>query len=112
MNTTKIIEAVNSNRFKQIISDYKTKIKVSPHALDHLSDAQRKLFKEEELIDILTKETPRGVGLQKNGRYAAFFRKKEGYIRIILELKEDRLEIITFINTDTMPNLNRLESQK
>ena len=108
MNTTKIIEAVSINMFKQIISNYK--IKISPHALDHLSDAQRKVFKEKELIDILTKETPNGVGLQKNGRYAAFFRKKFGYIRVILELKEDRLEIITFINTDTMPNLNRLQN--
>lgn len=112
MNTTKIIEAVSTNGFKQILSNYKNKIKVSPHALDHLSDAQRKVFKEEELVGILAKETPKGVGLQRNGRYAAFFRKKWGYIRIILELKEDRLEIITFINTDTMPNLNRLESQK
>ena len=112
MNTTKIIEVVSSHRFKQILSNYKNKIKVGPHAVDHLSDAQRKVFKEEELIGILTKEPPRGVGLQRNGRYAAFFRKKEGYIWIILELKEDRLEIITFINTDTMPNLSRLEGQK
>ena len=112
MNTTKIIEEVSINRFKQIIFDYKTKIKVSLHAIDHLSDAQRKVFKEEELIDILTKETPKGVGLQRNGRYAAFFRKKSGYIRIIFELKEEHLEIITFINTDTMPNLSRLEGQK
>ena len=41
MNTTKIIESVSIPRFKQIISDYKTKIKVSLHAIDHLSDAQR-----------------------------------------------------------------------
>ena len=42
--------------FKQIIFNYKTKIKVSSHALDHLSDGQRKIFKEEELINILTKK--------------------------------------------------------
>ena len=112
MNTTKIIESVSIPMFKQIIFNYKTKIKVSPHAIDHLSDGQRKIFKEEELIIILTKDTPNGVGLQKNGRYAVFFRKNIGYIRIIFELKEDRLEIITFINTDTMPNLSRLEGQK
>ncbi len=112
MDTTKIIESVSIHRFKQIISGYKSKINVSPHALDHLSDAQRKVFKEEDLINILLRETPRGVGLQGNGRYAAFFRKKWGYLRIIFELKSDRLEIITFINTDYMPNLKRLEDKK
>lgn len=113
MNTTKIIERIPLNRFKHLLSKYKTKIKVSPHALDHLSDAQRKVFKEEELIEILTKENSKGVGLQRNGRYAAFFKRKEGYIRIIFELKhEDLMEIITFINTDSMPNLKRLGDKK
>ena len=112
MNTTRIIESVSFRRFKQILSKYKSKIKVGPHALDHLSDSQRKVFKEENLINTLLRETPRGIGLQRNGRYAAFFRKKFGYLRIIFELKSDRLEIITFINTDYMPNLKRLEYKK
>ena len=112
MNTTKIIEVVSISRFKQIISEYKSKIKVSPHALDHLSEAQRKVFKEEDLITTLTRENPRGVGLQRNGRYASFFRRKKGYLRIIFELKTDKLEVITFINTDYIPNLKRLEGKK
>lgn len=112
MNTTKIIESVSIQRFKDILSKYKSKIKVGPHAFDHLSDAQRKLFKEEDLIRILTRENPRGIGLQRNGRYAAFFRRKEDFLRIIFEVKKDRLEIITFINTDYMPNLKRLEDKK
>ena len=106
MNTTKIIEHVSVERYKKIISGHK--IRVSYHALDHLSDAQRKIFKEEELIFTLTKESPRGVGLQKNGRYAAFFRRKENYLRIIFEIKLKKLEIITFMNTENMPNLKRL----
>ena len=112
MNTTKIMESVSIHRFKQIIFKYKSNIKVGPHALDHLSDAQRKVFKEEDLINILSRENPRGIGLQRNGRYAAFFRRKEGYLRIIFELKSDRLEIITYLNTDTIPNLKRLEGRK
>ena len=112
MNTTKIIESVSVHRFKQIISKYKPKIKVSLHAFDHLSDAQRKVFKEGDLINSLTRENPRGIGLQRNGRYAVFFRRKEGFLRIICEVKKDRLEIITFINTEYMPNLKRLEDKK
>ena len=112
MNTTKIIESVSIQRFKDILSKYKSKIKVGPHALDHLSDSQRKVFKEEDLINILLRETPRGIGLQRHGRYAVFFRRKEGFLRIIFEVKKDRLVIITFINTDYMPNLKLLGDKK
>ena len=112
MNTTKIVKDVNLEEFKDIISKYKDKIEINPHALDHLSDAQRKVFKEQELLNTILNENPRGIGLQRNGRYAAFYRRKWGYLRIILELKDPKLEIITFINTETMPNLKRLENGK
>ncbi len=110
MNTTKIIKEVNLGDFKKIISKYKDNIYANPHALDHLSDAQRKVFKEQGLIDTILKENPRGVGLQRNGRYAAFYRRNWGFLRVILEIKDPKLEIITFINTETMPNLKRLEN--
>lgn len=112
MNTTKIIKEVSLEEFKEIISKYGSSVHINPHALDHLSDAQRKIFKEQELADTLFKESPRGVGLQRNGRYAAFYRRKWGFLRIILEIKEPKLEIITFINTGTMPNLKKLENGK
>jgi len=109
MSTTKIIEKVSISRFNRILSKYKGKIVVGPHALDILSTAQRKVFKQEDLFKILVGEKTKGVGLQKNGRYAVFFRRKEGFIRLILEVKKKRLEIITFMNTDTMPNLKGLK---
>ncbi len=112
MNTTKIVKEVNLEDFKEIISKYKDNIYVNPHALDHLSDAQRKVFKEQSLIGALLKENPRGVGLQRNGRYAAFYRRNFGFLRIILEIKDQKLEIITFINTETMPNLKRLNENE
>ncbi|MFX1453074.1 MAG: hypothetical protein ACFFCM_19725 [Promethearchaeota archaeon] len=107
MNTTKIIESIDVARFKRIVNKYKSNTYISPHAFDHFSDAQRKVFKEEELINTLLKENPRGIGLQRNGRYAVFYRRKWGFLRIIFALKKERLEIITFINTETMPNLGR-----
>ncbi len=108
MNTTKIINEVSKEEFREILDKHRDNLVVSPHALDHLSDAQRKVYKESELINTLTKENPRGVGLQRNGRFAAFFRRKEGFIRIIFEIKHLNLEIITFTNPDYMPNLKRL----
>ena len=109
MNTAKIIEEVSKTQFKQIIMRYKNNLYLSPHALDHLSDAQRKLFKEDELKNIIIKENSRGIGLQKNGRYSAFYRRKDGFMRIILEIKHPKLEIITYTVTDYMPNLKKLK---
>ena len=109
MNTTKIIEEISKGKFKGILKKYKESITVNPHALDHLSDAQRNIYKESELINILTKENPKGIGLQRNGRYAAFFRRKNYFIRIIFEIKHPKLEIITFTNPDYMPNLKKLK---
>ena len=90
MNTTKIVREVDLEDFKEIIFKYKDNIYVNPHALDHLSDAQRKVFKEQSLIDALLKENSRGVGLQQNGRYAAFYRRNWGFLRIILEIKDPK----------------------
>jgi len=112
MNTTKIVKEVTLEEFKEIISKNTNSMVINPHVIDHLSDAQRKIFKEHSLIDALLKENPRGIGLQRNGRYAAFYRRNWGFLRIILEIKYPKLEIITFINTETMPNLKRLENGK
>ena|SRR3989344_6704615 len=112
MNTTRITKEIPLEIFKDIIYKYKSDIVVNTHAIDHLSDAQRKVFKERELIDVLLKENPRGVGLQKNGRYTSFYRRDWGFLKIILEIKDPKLEIITFINAETMPNLKRLENGK
>lgn len=109
MNTTKIIEEIPKEDFKEIIEKYSSKIRVSPHAFDHLNQAQRNIFKDETLINMIGEENPRGVGLQKNGRYAIFYKRKEGFTKLICEIKRDYFEIITFINTDNMPNLKRLK---
>ncbi len=103
MNAMRIIKAIDPGEFKAKIAGLS--IFISQHALDHLSDAQRKLFDDAQLIGPLSKENPRSIGLQKNGRYAVFYRRKKGYLKIIINIKQDKLEIVTFMNTDTMPNI-------
>ena len=105
MNTARIIERVDNEQFNRITDKYQSNVYVSPHALDHLNNAQRKVFKETDLINILVKENPVFVGLQKNGKYAAFYRRKWGYLRIIFCVAPNRLEIVTFINTENIPHL-------
>ena len=108
MFTTKIIEEVDKTHFSGIVERHKEHIVVSPHACDHLSDAQRKIFNEETLKGVILNQQPVGIGLQRNGRCASFYKRKGGFLKIILAIKETQLEIITFINTKTMPNLKRL----
>ena len=107
MNTTRIVKSINQELFQSIVLNHE--LAFGPHALDHLSDAQRKVFIEEELFRVLKKERPRGVGLQRNGRFAVFYRRKRGYMKVIVGLRESKLEIITFMNVDNMPNLKRLK---
>ena len=108
MDTTKIVKEIDTHEFRDVISKYTSNIVVNPHAQDHISDGQRKIFDVHELIDTLLRESPAGVGLQANGRYAVFYRRKYGFLRIIVEVKNSRLEITTFLNTDSIPNLKRL----
>lgn len=92
--STRPIEEVSKLTYKGIKSN--KEIVVSPHALDHLSEGQRKVFKGEDLKYMVAKETPRKVFLQDNGRYAVFFRKADGYRKLILEVKEKIITIVSF----------------
>ncbi|HIH04811.1 TPA: hypothetical protein HA372_01770 [Candidatus Woesearchaeota archaeon] len=108
MFSTKIIEEVDRSHFEELIDERKDSLRVSPHALDHLSNAQRKIFSEEDLKRIILSERPEGVGRQRNECYAVFYKRKDGYLKLILNIKEARIDIITFINVGSMPNLKRL----
>lgn len=108
VNTTKIIEKIDADTFKEIVNKNKDNIFVGAHAFDHLSMSQRKIFKEEDLIKPLLQETPIQIGLQRNGRYAVFYRRDKYYLRLIISVSVKKLEIITFINTENLLNLERL----
>ena len=105
MNTTRIIEKLSYIQFKDKISQHKNNIVIGGHALARLSDAQRKVFKDEDLIRPLTQEKPSLTGLQKNGYYVAYFNRKKGYLKIIFNVKQTNIDIVTFMNTDTDPNI-------
>ena len=112
METTKIVKEVDAAEFKGIISKYSSNIVFSSHTFDRIGDAQRKIFNVKELMRVLLQENPVCVGLQLNGRYAAFYKRKFGALRMIVEIKGSRLEIITFLNSRHTPNLKRLENDK
>jgi len=104
MFTTKPIEELDSASFKKLIKG--KKILLSLHALDYLSNKQRKLFKEEELIKSVKTDNPRKIYLQANGRYASYYRRKEGFRKIIIDVETKKIIIVTFMSIVKLPKVN------
>src|SRR3989344_4941300 len=103
LNTTRVVKRISSQEFKDLVKKYSSCIEISPHALDHLSNAQRKIFDEKYLVNPLLSENPIFIGLQKNGRYAVLYRRKDYFLKIILVEKLKSIEVVTFINTKKAP---------
>ena len=66
---------------------------------------QRKAYKDEVLIELLTEEKPAFIGVQKNKNYATFFSKKQGYLRLMFKVTKTNVEIVTFYITDNIPKI-------
>ncbi len=105
----KIEKRLDIKEFLDLISDYKAQdIICTYHTFFRLSEAQRKVFKCDSLKDYILYEIPIFVGLQYNKNYAVFYKhKKEGIIRIILNIKVNKIEIVTFyiINEKQIPRV-------
>ncbi|MCD4666536.1 hypothetical protein K8R47_01875 [archaeon] len=106
--TTRPIEEVDKLTLKNIL--YNKRIVVSPHALDHLSEKQRKVFKEEELLYMVKKEVPRKIYLQINGRHATYYRKSDGFRKLILDINDNKITIVTFMDIPEIPKV-RLKNE-
>jgi|SRR3989338_10231445 len=105
MAETRIIKEVSFSEYLEFLDKYKDKIKINSHAYFRLSEMQRKVYKDEALIKMLTEEKPAFIGIQKNQNYALFFSTKKGYLRIILKITNQYLELITFYITDHVPRI-------
>ena len=99
--STKPIKEISKEEFKDLIKG--KEVVVSPHAIWHLSNKQRKVFNKEELMNMILKESPRKVYLQENERYAAYYRKSDGYRKLIIEIRDDKTIVVTFIDMDEIP---------
>ncbi|MBU0460453.1 MAG: hypothetical protein KJ597_00595 [Nanoarchaeota archaeon] len=102
---TRIIKEVDYFEFRLLIDKSKGKIKVNPHAYFRLSEMQRKVYKDETLLEMLTEEKPAFIGVQKNKNYATFFSQKQGYLRLIFKVTKENIEIVTFYITDNIPKI-------
>jgi hypothetical protein len=102
--STKPVTEISTEEFQYLIKG--KEVIISPHAIWHLSNHQRKVFNVDELINIVLRETPRKVYLQENGRYAVYYRKSDGYRKIIIEIRSDKTIVVTFVDTSEIPRCN------
>lgn len=108
--STKVITLLTIQAFKELIK--RKKCVVGAHALDRLDDLQRKVYDKNLLLQALEKEKPKLIGRQANGRMAVYFERKGEYLRIIIEEKPDKYEIVTFTNSLNLPNLRGINHEK
>lgn len=109
MNTTKIIERVSKETFKDIVSRYEDRIHISPHAYFPVNNTQKDIYNDDAFKNALLKERPYDIGLQRNGRYIVFYKRKNNYLGLIVSVQPTQLEVVTFINPKIIPNLARLK---
>lgn len=106
MQSTRIVKKIDHSDFKQIVEKYKNFVIVNQHAFFRIDEGQRKVYKEESLIDILENESPALIGIQENGCHSSFYKRKEGYLRIVFKINHPKnIEIITFYIVDNLPKI-------
>ncbi len=99
--STRIVKTLGSEAFSHLVTG--TAVTINPHARFRLHEAQRGLYASEILARIMHEESPALAGIQSNGKYTAFFRRKVGYLRIIFTVDRNVIEVITFYQTAALP---------
>ncbi len=105
MAETRIIKEVDYYIFRELINKFKGKIRVSPHAYFRLSEMQRKVYKDEALVELLSAEKPVFIGIQNNQNYAVFFSRKHGFLRLMFRVIRENIEIVTFYQMENVPKI-------
>lgn len=100
--STKPIQEISAEELKFFLKE--KLLVIGEHAFFHLSTKQRKIFKEDDLLNTIKRETPRKVYLQENGRYAAYYRKRDGYRKIVLEKENGTVAVVTFMDETEIPH--------
>jgi len=94
---TKIEKRVDIEEFIKFIQEYgEGQIECSEHTFFRLSEKQRKVYTCNELKKIITKESPFLVGIQYNKNYAVFYRYENKNLKIIINISDRKVKIVTF----------------
>lgn len=76
-------------------------IECTAHTFFRLSEAQRKVFTEDNLKNFLLHEVPLKVGVQHNGNYAVYYKYREKTaIKLVIDIKLSIISVVTFYIVD------------
>ncbi|MBI2652196.1 hypothetical protein HYX00_01915 [Candidatus Woesearchaeota archaeon] len=94
----RIERKISVDKFLDIIKSYtEEQIITTEHTFFRLNEEERKIFKESVLKEYLTSKVPILVGIQYNLNYAVFYDyDKQKALRIIIDIKPDKIKIVTF----------------
>ncbi len=94
----KIVKKVAVEDFLEIMKEYsKDQIVCTNHTFIRLSEKQKKEFTCELLQEYLFHEIPIQVGIQDNNNYAVYYKYKDTFMRLILDIVVARkINIVTF----------------
>lgn len=102
----RIKEMVDTRKFLSEISSFREEqVVTAKHAFFHLKVGNGKIFKEQIIKKMVLEEHPLLVWLQYNRKYAAFYRYDGYIIRIILDVKPEKIVIVTYYAPDQIPEL-------
>jgi len=94
---TMIKKRVEIEEFIKFLKEYKKEqIECTSHTFFRLSEKQRKIYTCNELRKILMRERPFLVGFQYNENYAVFYRYKSKNLKVIVDLNNRKVKIVTF----------------
>ena len=105
MHRTQIIGRVLFDDWLSFIDG--REIRLHEHVFDHLIRAERSLYDEGVLIRVVMEEKPRLIGWQRNGRFALYYRRSYGFLKLIVYANES-VTILTFMKVETMPDVRAL----
>ena len=98
----RVEKKIEVKTFLETIKNYtEEQIATTQHTFFRLNEEERKIFKESMLKEYLTSKVPILVGIQYNFNYAVFYDySKQKALRIIIDIKPDKIKIVTFYLTE------------
>ena len=100
-DTTKPLKELSAEEIAFLL--YNKHVELSDHALVYIETGERKVFITEELISLVERQKPSKAYFQQNGRYGIYYRLREGYRKLVLEIQEQKVVIVTYMDTDEIP---------
>jgi len=97
LGETRIAKKIKISEFINILKDYKREdILCTPHIFFRFSEKQKEIFNCDTLKDIILEDSLFLVGIQYNERYALFYRYEDKILKVILNLENRKVKIVTF----------------